>query len=129
MVTTVNHSAATFPAPSTLLADYERWLEFITTSRFTIREHDRQLALMAATYSDLRQWIDYLRGCMHQRTQFFGSVAILLTAKVAQLRNEPTNIDLIRRLTNAQPIMQALVSQLSEAFAEVEEAYQRLLTT
>ena len=111
---------------SVLLVDYTRWLRFAMVSRRTIRRYDRQLIQIRKQHADLGELSDYLRACLHQRNQFFGQLALQLTDKVAQLRTEPANELLIRRMTHAYPVMQKVVSQLTDAFAEIEESYRTL---
>ena len=109
-----------------LLTDYSRWLNFVLVSRQTIRAYDRQLRQIAYRYTDLSELSNFLRNCMHHRSQFLGEAAIMLTEKVAHLRTEPTNADLIRRMNQAYPAMQALFDQLAEAISEIEESYRKL---
>ncbi len=112
---------------TTLLTDYTRWLTFVTTARRTVRRYDRQLARIASQHAHLSELSRYLRNCMHQRSQFFGNLALQLTGCVAQLRTEPDNESLIRRLTLARPIMQGLMTELEAAFAELNAEYRQLL--
>lgn len=109
-----------------LLADYERWLNFAMVSRSIIRSYDRQLIQIGKVHTDLSTLSQYLRECMHQRSQFFGELALLLTEKVAQLRVDLTNEELIRKLTQAHVVMQTLVEQLTDTFDEIEESYRSL---
>jgi len=113
---------------ATLLADYSQWLGFIMASRRTIRQYDRRLMQIGTRFADLSAWANYLRDCMHERNQFLGNLAILLTSKLAQLRQEPTDGELARQLTQAHPTMQSVIDQLTDAFTEVEESYRTLLT-
>lgn len=114
------------PSAAVLLADYERWLDVVTTSRSTIRSYDRQLIQIGKTHADLRTLSQYLRACMHQRSQFFGELALLLTEKVAQLRVDVTNESLIRKLTQAHDAMQTLIEQLTDAVDEIDNSYRSL---
>jgi hypothetical protein len=109
-----------------LLADYERWLNFVTVSRSIIRNYDRQLVQIGKRHTDLSTLSQYLRECMHQRSQFFGELALLLTEKVAQLRVDLTNEELIRKLTQAHLTMQTLIGQLTDTFDEIEKSYRSL---
>lgn len=109
-----------------LLADYERWLNFVTASRSVIRNYDRELVQIGKIHTDLSTLSQYLRECMHQRSQFFGELALLLTEKVAQLRIDLTNEALIRKLTQAHLAMQTLIAQLTDTFDEIEESYRSL---
>lgn len=109
-----------------LLADYERWLNFVTVSRSTIRNYDCQLVQIEKTHSDLSTLSQYLRTCMHQRSQFFGELALMLTKKVAQLRVDLTNEELTRKLTQAHGAMQTLIEQLTDAVDEIDKSYRSL---
>ncbi|GAB3775312.1 hypothetical protein GCM10028818_19280 [Spirosoma horti] len=109
-----------------LLADYERWLQFVTASRSTIRNYDCQLVQIGKIHTDLSILSQYLRECMHQRSQFFGELALLLTEKVAQLRVDLTNEVLIRKLTLAHAAMQTLIEQLTDVVGEIDESYRSL---
>ncbi|AKD56838.1 hypothetical protein [Spirosoma radiotolerans] len=109
-----------------LLADYERWLNFVTVSRSIIRTYDRQLVQIGKRHADLSPLSQYLRECMHQRSQFFGELALLLTEKVAQLRVDLTNEELIRKLAQAHLAMQTLIAELTDTFSEIEESYRSL---
>lgn len=109
-----------------LLADYERWLNFITVSRATIRQYDHQLVQIGEKHTDLSTLSQYLRTCMHQRSQFFGELALMLTEKVAQLRVDLTNKALTQKLTQAHTAMQTVIEQLTDAVAEIDESYRSL---
>ncbi|MFD2572651.1 hypothetical protein ACFSUS_18575 [Spirosoma soli] len=115
--------------PETLLSDYEHWLAFVTTSRQTVREYDRQLAHINVRYPDLSPLSNYLRDRMHYRAQFFGRLAIHLTATVAQLRTQEANAGLLHRLTYTHQAMQTLIDDLKAAFVDIEESYQTLWGT
>ena len=110
-------------------AEYTRWLQFLTTSRETIRRYDRRLRRLGNQHPDLIELTNYLRTCHHERSQFLGQVVLLLTGQVAQLRAEPANERLIRRMARAQPAMQTLMDQFSTEFSGVEESYRTLLST
>lgn len=118
------------PQPSlsaaALLADYERWLTFVTASRSIIRNYDRQLVQIGKKHTDLSILSQYLRECMHQRSQFFGELALMLTEKVAELRVDSTNEPLMQKLTQAHVTMQTLIEQLTGAFDELEKSYRSL---
>jgi hypothetical protein len=109
-----------------LLADYERWLNFITVSRATIRKYDHQLVQIGEKHTDLSTLSQYLRTCMHQRSQFLGELAFMLTEKVAQLRVDLTNKALTQKLTQAHAAMQTVIEQLTDAVAEIDESYRSL---
>ncbi|GAB3801354.1 hypothetical protein GCM10028819_28430 [Spirosoma humi] len=109
-----------------LLADYERWLTFVMVSRATIRKYDRQLVQIGKTHADLSGLSQYLRACMHQRSQFFGELALMLTEKVAQLRMDLTNEALTRKRTQAHAAMQMVIEQLTDAVDEINESYRSL---
>jgi len=112
-----------------LRADYERWLTFVTASRTIVRNYDRQLSQIGKMHTDLSVLSQYLRDCMHQRSQFFGELALILTEKVAELRAESANEALIRRLSQAHATMQTLIEQLTNSFDELETSYRSLAGT
>lgn len=126
-----------YPSPlplGVLLADYSRWLDFVTASRSTLRGYDRQLADISERYPDLSELSNYLRACMHRRSQFFGGLAIQLTGKVAQLRakpadTKPANDKLLQQLTHAHPVMQGLMAEIARALADISQSYQTLFST
>lgn len=109
------------------MADYGRWLDFLLVSRRRIRQYDHRLSQIGKQHPELAELSDYLRGCMHTRNQFFGTFAFQLTGRVADLHTNPPNPLLIRQLTHAHPTMQALFTMLTDAFAELDEAYRTLL--
>jgi|GEM_PF-2603670 len=114
-----------------LLADYSRWLDFLTASGSTLRGFDRQLADISKRYTDLSDLSNYLRACMNHRSQFYGALAIQLAGKVAQLRahptdTEPANDNLLRRLTHAHPFMQELMTEIANAMVDISQSYQAL---
>ena len=112
-----------------LLADYERWLAFVNTSRQTMRNYDHQLAHISERYPDLSALSNYLRDRMHHRAQFFGQLAIQLTATVAQLRTQTSTPNLLQRLTHTHQAMQQLVDALETAFVDIRASYRTLLPT
>jgi len=117
-----------------LLADYSRWLDFLTASRSTLRGYDRQLADISKRHIDLSDLSNYLRACMNHRSQFLGTLAIQLGGKVAQLRakpadTEPANDNLLRQLTHAHPTMQELITEIANAMADISQSYQALFLT
>ncbi|GAB3881544.1 hypothetical protein [Spirosoma agri] len=107
-----------------LLADYDRWLAFLTACRLATRHYDQQLKRIKRTNPQLETLSNYLRDCMRHRTVFFGKLATLLATRTDQLRTDPTNADLVQRLTHAHPVLQLMIGQLTTAFAEIEDAYQ-----
>ncbi|MGA0560195.1 hypothetical protein ACO2Q8_26265 [Larkinella sp. VNQ87] len=114
-------------SPETLLLDYTQWLDFVMASRRTIRRYDYQLGQLGKRYTDLSDLSNYLRRCMHQRSLFLGGLILQLTGKVAQLRAEPTNPELIRHLAGAHSTIQALITYLKTVLTELEESYRTLL--
>ena len=111
-----------------LRVDYSRWLNFIMTSRQLMRQYDRQLIQIREQHNDLRELSDYLRACLHERNEFFGELGLLLAHKVGQLRVDPVEESAVRQLTQTHPIMEKLIQQLMETFAEVEAHYQSLFS-
>ncbi|RIV27788.1 hypothetical protein DYU11_05695 [Fibrisoma montanum] len=109
-----------------LLADYDQWLAFLNTSQHTSRRYERQLTRIGKRYPYLASLSDYLRSCMRQRSQFFGRLASILSEKADKLRSEPTNDLLVQRLTQAHPVMQQLIDQMKQAFADLTESYHTL---
>ena len=91
-----------------------------------IQHYDRGLRQLGSQHSDLSEWTDYLRTCQHERSQFLGQVLLLLMGSVAQLRTEPTNKELIQRMSRARPALQTLISQFKVELSEVEESYKSL---
>lgn len=110
-----------------LLADYARWLDFLKGSRLTVRRYDRQLIQIGKRHPELSDLSNYLRHCMHHRSQFFGDLAIQLTSQVTVLRADPTNEKRIQRMTYVHPMMQALMTQLTGEFTDVDQSYRTLL--
>lgn len=109
-----------------LLTDYEHWLSFVTTSRAMVRNYDRQLIQIGKKHTDLNVLSQYLRECMHQRSQFFGELALILTEKVAELRADSANEALCQRLAQAHVTMQTLIEQLANSFDDIEKSYKSL---
>lgn len=91
-----------------------------------VRNYDRQLVHIEKKHIDLSVLSHYLRERMHQRSQFFGELALILTEKVAELRADSANEALCRRLTQAHATMQTLIEQLTHSFDEIEKSYRSL---
>ncbi len=124
--TFINANTTNWEPSAQLLADYDRWLAFLSTCRRTTRHYDRQLTKIGLYFPDVSVLSGYLRDCMRNRTQFFGRLGTLLTTNADRLRTDPTNTDLLQRLSQTHPILQSLVSDLMEAFADMEASYRKL---
>lgn len=109
-----------------LLADYDRWLMFLQTCRRTTRYYDRQLTKIGLYFPDFSLLSNYLRDCMRHRTQFFSHLGALLIKNADRLRADPTNTDLIQRLTQTHSTLQSVIANLTEAFADLEASYRTL---
>ncbi len=109
---------------ATLLADYYYWLEFLATSRQTIRRYERRLVESREVYPYLNPLSSYLLTCMSHRHQFIERVAKLIDFFVNKLRGESTDKQLVGRLSRVHPMMQSLMEQIKKVMAEVEESYQ-----
>lgn len=110
-----------------LIADHGHWLDFLLASRRRIRQYDHRLSQIGKQHPELAELSHYLRGCIHTRNQFFGTLAFQLKGRVADLRTDPPNQLLIRQLTHAHPTLQAFITPLADAFAELDETYRTLL--
>ena len=115
-----------FNSVAPLIADYAGWLRFLATSRRTLHYYEYRLTHLARIHPDLGGYSEFLRDCLHRRSEFLGALAVQLRSKVAQLRRDPTPV-LIRQLTDARPTMRVFLGELAEGFAVIQAFYSTLI--
>ena len=112
-------------AVAQLVDDYSGWLQFVVASRCTFRHYEHHLTHLARFHPDLDGHCEFLRDCMHRRSEFFSALQLQLRNKVTQLRTNPTPA-LILQLTAAQPTMGLLVARLTDSVADIQACYSTL---